>query len=109
MCTKKRHFGWVFLDFSHIEQKTKTRYDHHIKTKLKLDLPPIKLNQIVYIKTQGWVGTQRKLRPKYRGPYKVIEIKNSDSYIIAPFDHNKNKYDTTKATKQHLRHLKVVR
>ena len=73
-----------------IEEHTRKKYDKFLK--IKQPDRQITIGSIIYKKRHNFVGNERKLKPKFYGPYKVIASSNSGSFQVAPFDPTLNRY-----------------
>ena len=85
-----------------------SKYDKYIKDTKNDKRQKIKQGSIVFRKRHHYVGNKRKLRPKYYGPYYVVDTTKSDSYIIAPYDPEINKYNLSYKTFANVQNLKLI-
>ena len=47
----------------------------------------------LYLKRHNFVGNERKLKPKYYGPYMITIDAGSNSYKMVPYDYGTQSYD----------------
>ena len=92
----------------HIEDNVSKKYERYLSQHKNFGKQKIQQGSIIFIKNNAWVGTKRKLRPKYEGPYRVLDTSKSDSYLIAPYDPITNTYNTNYQKYMAITNMKLV-